>query len=126
MNYIIYRRFKGRGLGGEFNLPFGTVCREQNGYLFAPDGRAVCAVTSENGWNHFRPDTPEGARRQVMTDHLKNFYQSRRGHRYVQGDLYIQKLEPWQNDYWLHLLRTMDTKQLEKLYQLRIGGKIRV
>ena len=123
MNYIVYKRFKGHGLGGEFNLPFGTVCREAGGFLHAPDGRAVCAATSENGWNHFRPNTPEGAHRQAMIDALKKHYQRPHAASHLQGDIYDRELRPEENDYWLHLLRTMETAHLEKLYHLRIGGK---
>ena len=57
MAYITYKRFKGEGIGGYFNLPYGTIVTERDGFLFAKDSRCICAVTSENGWNHFRPNT---------------------------------------------------------------------
>ena len=50
MEYIVYKRFREEGIDGPFNLRHGTVCEERDGYLFAPDGRRICAVTSENGW----------------------------------------------------------------------------
>lgn len=122
-DYIVYKRFKARGIGGYFNLPFGTVCKEEDGFLFAPDGRQICAATSENGWNHFRPNNPEGAHRQTMIDALKKYYQSKAAAPYFEGDIYYRELKPEDNDYWLHLLRTMETSRLEKLYNMRIGGK---
>ena len=60
MDYITYKRYKGSGIGGYFNLRHGTKVTENGGFLHAPDGRGICAVTSEDGWEHFRPDTPDG------------------------------------------------------------------
>ena len=122
MNYIVYKRFKGKGISGDFNLPYGTIVTENYGFLFAPDGRQICAVTSENGWGHFRPNTREGAHRQAMLDRLEKFYRSKEAAPYFEDDIYCQKLKPGDNDYWLHILRTMETSRLEKLYTLRIGG----
>ena len=122
MEYIVYKRFKERGIGGDFNLPYGTICKEEGGFLFAPDGRQICAVTSENGWGHFRPNTREGANRQAMLDRLEKFYRSKEASPYFEGDIYYREFSPGENDYWLHILRTMETSRLEKLYTLRIGG----
>ena len=74
MEYVVYRRFKAEGIDGAFNLRYGTTVTERDGFLFAADGRKICAATSENGWEHFRPNTPEGAYRQKMLDGL---YQAR-------------------------------------------------
>ena len=126
MEYIVHKRFKGNGIGGYFNLPFGTVCREAGGFLRAPDGRQICAVTSENGWCHFRPNTPDGAHRQAMLDRLEKFYRSKAAAPYFEGDIYYRKFVPWENDYWLHILRTMETSRLERLYDQRIGGTANV
>lgn len=68
MEYVVYRRFKAEGIDGAFNLRYGTTVTERDGFLFAADGRKICAATSENGWEHFRPNTPEGAYRQKMLD----------------------------------------------------------
>ena len=122
MDYIVYKRFKGKGIGGDFNLPYGTIVAENGGVLFAPDGRKICAVTSENGWEHFRPYTPEGAHRQAMLDRLEKFYRSKSAAPYFEGDIYYRDLAPEENDYWLNILRTMETSRLENFYTLRIGG----
>ena len=122
MEYIVYRRFKADGIDGAFNLRYGTTVTERDGFLFAADGRRICAVKSENGWRHFRPNTPEGAHRQALLESLKKFYQSPKAAPYFEGDIYYRDLAPGDNDYWLHLLRTMETSRLEKLYTLRIGG----
>ena len=122
MDYIVYKRFKGNGIGGDFNLPYGTIVAEHNGFLSISDGRKICAVTSENGWEHFRPNTPEGEYRQAMLDRLEKFYRSKAAAPYFDGDIYYRDLAPEENDYWLNLLRTMETSRLEELYTLRIGG----
>ena len=122
MDYIVYKRFKGKGIGGDFNMPYGTIVVENGGVLFAPDGRQICAATSENGLEHFRPNTPEGAHRQAMLDRLAKFYRSKAASPYFEGDIYYRDLATEENDYWLHLLRTMETSRLEDLYTLRIGG----
>ena len=74
MEYIVYKRFRGHGIDGEFNLRYGTVVSELEGFLFTKDGRRICATASENGWEHFRPNTPEGAYRQKMLDGLYHYY----------------------------------------------------
>lgn len=122
MDYFTYKRFKGKGIGGDFNLPYGTVVAEHNGFLYASDGRQICAVTSENGWEHFCPNTPDGAHRQAILDRLAKFYRSKAAAPYFEGDIYYRDLAPEENDHWLHLLRTMETSRLEELYTLRIGG----
>ena len=69
MEYITYRRFKGKSLSGEINIPFGTILQEHEKFLYL-NGKQICCVTSENGWEHFRPNTDEGQRRQAMLEKL--------------------------------------------------------
>ena len=45
MDYITYKRYKGSGIGGYFNIRHGTKVTENGGFLHAPDGRGICAVT---------------------------------------------------------------------------------
>ena len=122
MEYVVYRRFKAEGIDGAFNLRYGTTVTERDGFLFAADGRKICAATSENGWEHFRPNTPEGAHRQAILDRLAKFYRSKAAATYFEGDIYCRAFKPGENDYWLNILRTMETSRLEELYTLRIGG----
>ena len=123
MEYVVYRRFKADGIDGAFNLRYGTTVTERDGFLFAADGRKICAATSENGWEHFRPNTPDGAHRQALIDRLRKFYESPRAASVFERDIYYRDLAPEDNDYWLHILRTMETSRLEELYKMRIGGK---
>lgn len=98
MDYITYKRYKGSGIGGYFNLRHGTKVTENGGFLHAPDGRGICAVTSEDGWEHFRPDTPEGAYRQKLLDKLYRFYISGKGD--AAADFTAERFPDADNYYW--------------------------
>lgn len=106
-------------IDGQFNLPYGTTCTEDGGYLYAPDGRRICAVTSENGWEHFRPDTAEGERRQLMLDKLYKYYSAGGKARGDMSDFAPEKWPGKQNTYWKNLLRTMPTDSMERFCRTR-------
>ena len=118
MEYIVYKRFRGVGIDGEFNLRYGTVVIEDRGFLITPDGRRICAVTSENGWEHFRPNTQEGAERQKMLEHLYRWYEKNG----CGEDFTDEKWLDQENRYWKNRLRTASTERLEKIYQEKFGG----
>ena len=120
MEYLVRKRFRGKGIGGMFNLAYGTVCRSACGFLYAPDGRRICAVTSENGWEYFRPNTEEGARRQVWLDALYRYYEKGRGN---MEDFAPKKWPGAVNTYWKNLLRTMPADKLEAFYRDRLDHK---
>ena len=117
MEYITHNRFKGIGIGGYFNLAYGTICAESQGMIYAPDGRCICAVTSENGWEHFHPNTPEGHSRQYMLEQLYKYY-SKGAH---SSDFSPEMWPNATNLYWKNLLRTMPTSDLEVYYRARLG-----
>ena len=119
MEYIVYRRFKADGIDGAFNLRYGTLVTEQDGFLFAADGRKICAATSENGWEHFRPNTPEGAYRQEMLTVLYQWY----GKNGCGEDFTDEKWPGQENGYWKNRLRTASTSRLKQTYAEKIGGK---
>lgn len=115
MTYLTYRRFKQDGIEGHFNLPFNTPVTEKDGFLYY-DNKLICAVTSENGWEHFRPNTAEGQYRQAILNDLYEYYAKH------QTDDFDEAKWPNQtNYYWKNLLRTAPTQRLEKIYQARIG-----
>lgn len=118
MEYITYKRFKGRGIGGDFNLPHGTLLQERDGYLCTPDGRTVCAATSENGWEHFCPNTPKGKRQAEILQELYRHFERHK----CAGELTPDDW-PGQNRYWKNLLRTAPLWKLEKLHARKIGGR---
>lgn len=117
MDYIVYKRFRGKGIGGDFNLPYGTIVAEHNGYLIAPDGRQICAATSENGWEHFRPNTDEGACRQEMLAALYQWY-NKNG---CGDDFADEKWPNIENGYWKNRLRTATTERLRQIYFEKFG-----
>ena len=117
MEYITYKRFKTTGIDGMFNLSYGTVVNEVNGFLYANDGRRICAVTSENGWEYFRPNTPEGAYRQKLLDKLYQYYKDG----CHSSDFDPEKWPGEINHYWKNLLRTMSTTKLTSYYKERLG-----
>lgn len=117
MEYFTYRRFKGKGIGGEFNIRYGTIVTERDGFIHASDGRVICAATSENGWEHFRPNTPEGEYRQELLEKLYRFYEKNGGGE----DFDPEKWPGAENLYWKNLLRTMTTENLTAFYKERLG-----
>ena len=117
MEYITYKRFKTTGIDGMFNLSYGTVVNEVNGFLYSNDGRRICAVTSENGWEYFRPNTPEGAYRQKLLDKLYKSYKDG----CHSSDFDPEKWPGEINYYWKNLLRTMPTTKLTSYYKERLG-----
>ena len=135
MDYITYKRYKGSGIGGYFNIRHGTKVTENGGFLHAPDGRGICAVTSEDGWEHFRPDTLEGAYRQKLLDKLYRFYISGKGDAAAfyrsppaglpdgdaAADFTAERFPDADNYYWKNLLRTMPTPKLTAFYSARLG-----
>ena len=56
MRYIVTRRFRGKAICGEVNLPYGTTCEEYDGILVLEDGRRLCSVTSQNAYDYFSRD----------------------------------------------------------------------
>ena len=117
MEYIVYKRFRGAGIDGEFNLRYGTVVTEDGGFLIASDGRRICAATSENGWEHFRPNTPEGEYRQKMLDGLHRWY-AKNG---CGEDFTDDKWPGQENGYWKNRLRTASTERLRQIHFEKFG-----
>lgn len=113
MRYTTYKRFHAAGIDGNFNIRTGEKLEERDGYLYYEE-RRVCAVTSENGWEHFRPDTVVAAHRQQMLEALYRYYE-RTG---TAGEL---EARPGENSYWKNILRTMPTEGLEVLYAAKAG-----
>ena len=45
MTYITTKRFKRKGIDGDFNIPYGTAIESENGYLWL-DGKRICLEKS--------------------------------------------------------------------------------
>ena len=117
MDYITYKRFKGKSISGEVNIPYGTILQEYENFLYL-NGKPICCVTSENGWEHFRPNTQEGAERQEMLERLYQWYKKNG----CGEDFTDEKWLGQENGYWKNRLRTASTERLEKIYQEKFGG----
>lgn len=116
MDYITHKRFKGIGLSGEVNIPFGTVLQERGGILYHNE-HPVCYTTSENGWEHFRPNTDEGKVRQDILGKLYRWYEKNG----CGEDFADEKWPNQENGYWKNRLRTASTERLRQIYFEKFG-----
>lgn len=55
MRYIVHRRFKGKAICGDVNLPAMTEC-DCVGGIITHNGRQICFVKSENAHQYFAID----------------------------------------------------------------------
>ena len=78
MRYIVTNRFKGQAICGAVNLPYGTTCETQDGYLILDDGRRLCAVTSQNAYDYFsRDDDGHGLERGKLVQDIRRTLERR-------------------------------------------------
>ena len=78
MRYIVTRRFRGKAICGEVNLPYGTTCEEHDGILVLEDGRRLCAVTSQNAYDYFsRDDDGNGLERGKLVEEITSRMEKR-------------------------------------------------
>lgn len=116
MDYITYRRFKEKAFLGRSISHMARFWKEHEKFLYL-DGKPICCVTSENGWEHFRPLTDEGKYRQEILEKLYRWYE-----KHGCGEDFVDELWPGQeNGYWKNRLRTASTERLEKIYQEKFG-----
>ena len=67
MNYIVHRRFKGKAICGDVNIPAMTDVEEVDGVILY-DGKPICFVASENANQYFaRNDDGNGMLRGNLT-----------------------------------------------------------
>ncbi len=69
MEYIVHHRFKSQAAyGGMIDVPPGTKFETIGEWIATKDGKAICAVTSENAKRHFaRNDDGCGLKRGELT-----------------------------------------------------------
>jgi len=71
MQYITHRRFRGKAMCGEVNLPAMTACEEENNVIYC-HGHPICYATSENGHQFFaRDDDGNGMLRGALTQSIQ-------------------------------------------------------
>lgn len=67
MTYITTKRFKRKGIDGDFNIPYGTAIESENGYLWH-EGKRICSEKSAVMREYFaRNDDGLGQKRYKIT-----------------------------------------------------------
>ena len=131
MEYITYKRLRGKAMCGEVNLPYGTIVECQNGFLFV-DEKPICTSHSQNAYDYFaRNDDGNGLERgKLICEIIKilskrdKAYQDRWNN--VWKDMVCQKFKRKEHiDYWLwnHDFFNADISDLQYIATL-IGVKI--
>jgi len=70
MSYIVHKRFKGKAVCGEVNIPAMTECKVVEGLIFHK-GKIICIETSENAHQHFAiNDDGNGLERGRLTQNI--------------------------------------------------------
>ena len=130
MRYIVTRRFRGKAICGEVNLPYGTVCEAADGFLMLQDGRRLCAVTSQNAYDYFsRDDDGMGRERGTLVHDIRRTlerrdakYQSRWDRLWAdEGANKLRRTE--HEDYWLwsYAFYNADVNELRRIRRLLEG-----
>lgn len=87
MDYITTKRFKRDGIGGHFNIPYGTAVKEIGGSIFH-EGREVARITSAACHKYFaRNDDGRGLERGKLTQAINDALQLRNGETNDQRDV---------------------------------------
>lgn len=131
MKYIVHKRFKGKAICGDVNLPAMTVC-ESDGTVIKHNGKDICSVKSENAHQFFAiNEDGKGAERGKLTQAIQNRlavrdkdHQSRWDK--VWADPICQKYKRAEHaDYWLwnHDFYNANIYDLQHIANL-IGAKI--
>ena len=130
MRYIVTRRFRGKAICGVVNLPYGTACETQDGYLILDDGRLLCTVTSQNAYDYFsRDDDGMGLERGKLVQDIRSTLE-RRDAKYqarwdrLWADEGANKLRRTEHeDYWLwsFAFYNADVNELRRIRRLLEG-----
>ena len=107
MKYIVHKRFKGKAICGDVNLPAMTEC-ESDGVFITYKDKTICYVTSKNAHQFFAVnDDGMGMIRGKLTQEIRNILTKRDGNYQarwdkVWGDSVCQKYKSdTYEDYWL-------------------------
>ena len=70
MNYITYKRFIGKGIDGDFDIPIGAECICEE-HMIKYNSRSICLNTSENAHKYFmRNDDEQGMLRGELIEYI--------------------------------------------------------
>lgn len=62
--YMVKKRFRGKAICGDVNLPYGTPADLKNGNMITVNGKDICRITSQNAYDFFvRNDDGNGYER---------------------------------------------------------------
>lgn len=77
MEYVVTQRYRRRCLGGDVNLPYGTVCTEQSKVISVKDtGVPLCLNTSQDAYDFFaRNDDGKGLERGELIRRIRKLLQ---------------------------------------------------
>ena len=131
MRYVLFKRFRGMGLCGNVNLPYGTVC-ESEGEIITKDGNALVLATSENAHQYVaRDDDGCGLERGRLTQAIQaslrapakqesaaNRQKRQAAWERIWGDPKLQQYKMREHaDYWLwnHAFFNADIETLEDI-----------
>lgn len=71
MQYIVHKRFKGKTVSGEVNIPAMSICEERNGWIYY-NNRPICTATSACSHKHFAANNDgNGMRRGNLTTKIQ-------------------------------------------------------
>ena len=127
MRYIVTRRFRGKAICGEVNLPYGTTCEEHDGILVLEDGRRLCAVTSQNAYDYFsRDDDGNGLERGKLVEEITSRMEKRDAKHQARWDaLWADEVanhfrRPDHADFWIwgQAFYQADIRDLEHILKL--------
>ena len=55
--FICFKRFKGKGIEGDFNITYGTECLTDDKFIYyngdCNTGKTVCSIASDTSYNYF-------------------------------------------------------------------------
>lgn len=108
--YLVTKRFRGKAICGDLNLPYGTKCFAIDGWICCDKG-VVCGVESQNAYDFFtRDDDGCGEQRRKLIDcifeALKRTNQSKESYDAkwdkIWGNSLCQKFKRSDyNDFWI-------------------------
>lgn len=75
--YITNKRFKGKCLCGEINLPYGTPCDLKENIIYY-QGKPICFVSSQNAYDYFSNNFDfRGLERGKLVEKIQKILQKR-------------------------------------------------
>lgn len=83
MEYIIYSRFREKGMKGCcFNLPYGTICNSKENIIFY-NNQPICFITSQIAYGYFsRNDDGQGLKRGKLVNKIMSTLSNKKDGKY--------------------------------------------